>query len=705
LLTTTLDEAAVFVHASRRDRVLVTLAGGLVGVFLLPWPICAAWAAAGVSLEAWGRCCTLAQHRGWPVSQSTRASFVAYFSLVHLNWLIFGLLLWRSGTVEGQICMAVTLASLATLAPLLVLQTPIVLLFSGAVPAITAMILVTLNAGHGPINLPPILIALGAGLVFAIGRAGQTPSALAAQRRLQVSEAQHSIIAATISEAIIRTTADFRAVYASPAAEALCGYTAEEIRQGGALGILDMVHPDDRQKVKLARDRVASEGGDATTEYRLIRPDGACIWLEMNSTRASFNGPDEAPEIISVARDITARKTMEFDLIAAKEQAEAALTAKSEFLANMSHELRTPLNAIIGFSGILRNAKGLGDINARHAGLINDASTTLLAVVNSVLDFSRLEAGAVELVAEPFQPGPLVRSMAALLGFESDKSDIPIIVRCDDDVAELVGDAPLIRQVLLNLFSNAIKFTQAGEVVVTVSQTAAGPRGRLRVEVTDTGIGMTGEQLEQVFDRFVQADRSISRRFGGTGLGLAICRRIVELMGGTIGAHSVEHQGSTFWFELELPRVVISPRAEASPVASSSSRLRVLVVDDVAVNRELLRALLSNLDLDLVTAVNGEEAVARARSEQFDLILMDVQMPVMDGLAATRAIRALPGQAASTPIVAVTANVLPDQVARCLAAGMNAHIGKPVDPVRLLEALSHWTGRPAPIPALLRDAS
>jgi CheY-like chemotaxis protein len=274
-----------------------------------------------------------------------------------------------------------------------------------------------------------------------------------------------------------------------------------------------------------------------------------------------------------------------------------------------------------------------------------------------------------------------------------------IAVDAQGETSPLVGDPARIRQVLINFLSNAIKFTAEGGVTIAVRQTRKdADHDALRIAVSDTGIGIDRDKIDTLFDRFTQADATVSRRYGGTGLGLAICKRTIELMGGAVGCDSNPGQGSTFWFEIVLPRaaaLVADVEAEAPPAPDTP--LRMLLVEDVAVNRELIATLLSPFEVTIEMAENGLLAVEAMKRGSFDLVLMDVQMPVMDGLTAARAIRALAHDSArSTPIIAMTANVLPEQVRKCIDAGMDDHLGKPVSPAALLAVLSRWSaGREA----------
>ena len=397
-------------------------------------------------------------------------------------------------------------------------------------------------------------------------------------------------------------------------------------------------------------------------------------------------------------RVIAERKRLESELIDALAIAESATRAKSEFLANMTHELRTPLNAIIGFSGILARSMGLSAADGRYVGLVHDASQTLLHIVNDVLDYSKLEAGQIEFEQAPVDPATLVSAAADLLADEAERKGLALAVTVTGDRALLLADGGRLRQVVLNFLSNAIKFTDRGGIELVVDLRQAGPEARMRLEVRDTGIGVRADQIHRIFSRFTQADASVSRQFGGTGLGLAISKRIINSLGGEIGVEDNPTGGAVFWFEITAP--VADPARPASPVHAATLNLersaRILLVDDNPNNRELISTLLAPFDLQIDTAGNGVEAVAaveRASGEHapFDIILMDVHMPVLDGLSATRRIRTFETAAERhTPIIAMTANVLPEQVATCLGAGMDGHVGKPILPEVLLSTLTRW---------------
>jgi PAS domain S-box-containing protein len=477
-------------------------------------------------------------------------------------------------------------------------------------------------------------------------------------------------------------------VYSSPSIERITGYTLEEFM---ALPPEAMVSKVDFERVQKIIGGLKPGGPPVNADYECSRKDGSKIWLESAYSRLG----DGSNILLVISRDITERKLLEIDLAKALQLAETASAAKSDFLANMTHELRTPLTAIIGFAEVLRRSRGLTKTAARQVCHILDASNTLLSVVNDVLDFSRLEAGGVELDPAPFDPAAMASSCVALVEERAVAKGLVVELQAPKSLQPMDLDGPRLSQVLLNFLSNAVKFTAHGQITVALSQRIDGEMAVLRGAVTDTGIGIATEQLDTIFDRFSQADAAVSRRFGGTGLGLAISRRIIERMDGRIGVDSVEGQGSTFWFEVRGPLAEL-PTAGAEAISSldPGAGARLLLVEDNAVNRELIKIMLEPFGVEVETANDGVAGVEAMRQGRFDLVLMDVQMPVMDGLTATREIRAMEAaRGAATPIVAMTANVLPEQIANCLAAGMDDHLGKPINPTKLLETVARWSGR------------
>jgi signal transduction histidine kinase/FixJ family two-component response regulator len=396
-------------------------------------------------------------------------------------------------------------------------------------------------------------------------------------------------------------------------------------------------------------------------------------------------------------------------LNAAMAAANAASESKSRFIANMSHEIRTPMNGVMGVLHLLRR-KPL-DQDSRQ--LIEDALASgalLQGLLNDVLDLSRIESGSFELDRAPLDPQELLREVVGLFLGQAGTKGVELRASFSGEPELLLADGLRLRQVCLNLIGNAVKFTARGciDVRCSLSDTATPGERLLRLEVEDTGIGIPASSQEQMFRRFSQADGSIRREFGGSGLGLSICAALVELMEGDIGFSSQEGVGSTFWVEIVLPVLAgVSVETLAKPLDAESDHvvgIRVLVVDDNPMNLKVARLLLEAVGAVVETAVNGSDGVEAAGLSHFDLILMDVQMPVMDGVAATKRIRLLEGGRGDVPIIGLTANVLPSQRQDYLAAGMDDVAEKPINPARLLEQIDAVRQRHEPAP-VVRGAS
>jgi PAS domain S-box-containing protein len=371
--------------------------------------------------------------------------------------------------------------------------------------------------------------------------------------------------------------------------------------------------------------------------------------------------------------------------------AEQASAAKADFLANMSHEIRTPLNGIIGYADLVLEDETLAPKTRRQVERIFEASDALRVIIDDILDFSKIEACGVKLENKPLYINELIENCASIIKPKADEKGLELIITFCDTPHVLIGDAARLRQVVLNLMNNAVKFTSAGSVELVVScLSRTHNSARLRIAVTDTGIGISEDEQKALFKRFSQADETISRKYGGTGLGLAISQRIVQAMHSELKIDSKPGVGSTLYFEVDLP---IAERIEIvrheRPVRSSR-RARILVVDDVEMNRDLCKTMLTRDGHEVDLADGGPSAIAMSGSRAYDIIFMDVQMGEMDGLEATRQIRALGGELCDVPIIALTANVLPEQVARYRAAGMDDHLGKPINRAELLSCVAKW---------------
>ncbi|RYZ12085.1 MAG: response regulator [Alphaproteobacteria bacterium] len=377
------------------------------------------------------------------------------------------------------------------------------------------------------------------------------------------------------------------------------------------------------------------------------------------------------------------------DLEHARREAEAANRAKSAFLATMSHEIRTPMNGVLGMLEVTLRRR-IDETMRDHLTLARDSAVNLLTILNDILDYSKLEAGQLQLERLSFSARQVADEVSSMLASSIAQKKIWMDVLVDPDVpAWIIGDPTRFRQIVLNLASNAEKFTESGSIAIRIGYLDGEAPHILRVEVTDTGIGIPEDVRSKLFNRFSQADASTTRRFGGTGLGLAICRELVACMGGEIGVTSIVGKGSTFWFEIPTePGAEPIVKATGRSVAAAGVRLCILVAEDNPVNQKVLRTLLSGQGHDLHFVGDGLQALQAARDGAFDLVLMDVSMPVMDGPTATGLIRALPGAASRLPIIALTANAMAGDREAYLACGMNDYVSKPIDIDLLLAAIA-----------------
>jgi PAS domain S-box-containing protein len=456
-----------------------------------------------------------------------------------------------------------------------------------------------------------------------------------------------------------------------------------------------------RARVELALRRVCDGQTDRFT--RMCPTLGGVVkWWEFIIT--PVHEIDREPErLFVVARDMSARQAHAEELGRAKEAAERASVAKSQFLASMSHEIRTPLNAILGFATLARERRDQDPELRRQIELIQKAGEALLTIINDVLDLSKIEAGKIELEERPLDLRGLVADCLSLTQGLAGPKGITLDCIVDPAIpARILADEARLRQILLNLLNNAVKFTPSG--AVTLSVAPAPEPGRMALSVTDTGIGIAADRLPHLFQDFVQVDGSISRQFGGTGLGLSISRRLVTLMGGEIGAESVVGEGSTFRVTLPMSDAgagTAPATGGAQRPAAPTTPRRILLVDDLSINLEIVGQMLATAGHAVSFASDGPSAIAAYRDERHDLILMDVQMPDMDGLETTRHIRALDRAGREVPVVALTANVFSQQVESYRQAGMNDHLGKPFHRDALLAMIERW----ADVDASQRDAA
>ena len=550
-----------------------------------------------------------------------------------------------------------------------------------------------------------IFLAITLTAAYLLNRFGQRQARTTIE--LLKSESRFRRYIENAPDGIFVADTDGRYIDVNPAGCAMVGYSREELLK---MRVFDLA-PTGIQQGYDKLFEAARHGEHTDFEVQLRTKAGDLIDVSLRT----FVLPDQT--VIGFGTDITAHKQADAELrqhrdhleelvtkrtqelSLAMKASEAANIAKSAFLANMSHEIRTPLNAITGMAHILRRS-GLTPQQTDKLDKIETASSHLLETINSVLDLSKIEAGKLVLEEVPVHVEALLGNIASMLGQKARDKGLRFQIETISLPHHLQGDPTRLQQALLNYASNALKFTEAGQITLRVTEEAqTDSTATLRFEVEDSGIGIPPEALSRLFNSFEQADNSTTRKYGGTGLGLAISKKIAEVMGGTAGVISTVGKGSTFWFTAVLKKIEQAPddliRLAAESTELEIQRLhagkRILLAEDEPINREIAQMLLEDVGLRVDLAENGQEAVAKAGSEAYAVILMDMQMPVQDGLVATQQIRQQPSHQ-KTPILALTANAFAENKDQCFAAGMNDFITKPVVPETLYQTLLKWLG-------------
>ncbi|NNE61389.1 MAG: PAS domain S-box protein [Woeseia sp.] len=520
------------------------------------------------------------------------------------------------------------------------------------------------------------------------------------EQALRESHRQFQTLADLAPVGIFRTSPAGDCTYVNAAWQTITGLYFDEAQGEGWSQAL---HPDDSDRVFREWLHAVDNCCKLTTEFRWLRPQGDVRWVSMLS-QPEHNEAGEMIGFVGVLIDITHHKKFEAALREAHERAEAAASAKSNFLANMSHEIRTPMNGVLGFAELLAQSE-LDDEQRRFTSMIRQSGEAMMTLLNDILDISKIEAGHMTLVERTVDLQKASSEAVAIMEPTAAQKGITLSLKWPSDLSTTHRIDPLrFRQILLNLVGNAIKFTDAGSVSVIASLEKENDRDNLVVAVKDTGIGIEEDRLEEIFNQFVQASEGTAQVYGGTGLGLAISSRLARLMNGSIRLSSTPGIGSEFKLVLPLKLAEFGDKQieiTSGETAGIRDVCRVLVAEDHEVNQQLMKAMADQAGFEVQIAQNGLDAVRAIEQSEledapFNFVLMDMQMPVMDGVAATREIRANGHDADSLPIIALTANAFADDAQRCIDAGMQAHIGKPVTLECLRQLCRKWSRKTNP---------
>ncbi len=516
------------------------------------------------------------------------------------------------------------------------------------------------------------------------------------EEKLNVSQVKYESLVNTIDGIVWEANIGSPGfVFVSPQAEKIIGYPCNRWIYEPRFW-QSILHPEDLARITGDRYLSPDQKRDTRLEYRILTADGRTLWMSDHIKIIEEVG--QVKKMRGVMIDISDRKRAEAELATAQNKALEAARVKSDFLANMSHEIRTPLNAIVGMSSLALEYEMSEDVKDCMT-TVKTAADSLLMLINDILDFSKIEAGKIELENSDFRLKSLCRNAIDVIDPLARQKGVHLSFHLHANIPEFIrGDSGRILQVLMNMLSNAVKFTgHGGYVRLSIERTKGGKN--LRFSVADNGVGISEEAIAKLFQPFTQADTTMSRKYGGTGLGLSICKRLVHLMEGKIGVDSKPSCGSTFWFELTIQECeqenLSLPEEEDPPLEEEKIDARVLVVDDNPANLKLMKIFLSRLGFKPELVANGNEAITAYRSGAFNLILMDCQMPELDGYDATKVIRSIEAESGQEriPILALTAHAMSGDKEKCLAAGMDDYLSKPISIRDLRLALRKWLAK------------